>query len=74
MSRVVSLLGRVLPARRGPQSTALVNQGTHVITTVPPRPHRPAVVLDEDEDEWFIAPGSWCEFVHTGHHRKAPRP
>jgi hypothetical protein len=65
-SRVVSLLGRVLPARRGPRTAAPT---AHVITRIPPRPHRMPGQCLRDE-QWYVAPGSLWEPIPTGRHRR----
>ncbi|MEU0939876.1 hypothetical protein [Embleya sp. NPDC005971] len=71
--RLVTLLGRVSPARRGPRAPVAVEGGVHVVTSlptrVPPRPHRAPGQCLADED-WYVAPGSLWEPVPTGRHRR----
>lgn len=82
MSRVVSLLGRVLPARRGPRTAAPLDQGVHVITRIPPPPH-PQVLRElayvgdnanwrpyrEQDDDLYVDFGAW-DGRRPGRHRK----
>jgi len=56
-------LGRVVPAGRGPRATACVDRGAHVITSVPPRPHRSP---DSDADDLLVP---W-EYIPLGRHRR----
>jgi len=56
-------LGRVVPAGRGPRATARLDCGAHVITTVPPRPHRRP---DSDTDDLLVP---WV-YIPLGRHRK----
>ncbi|MEU0941164.1 hypothetical protein ACWDT6_30435 [Nocardia grenadensis] len=65
-----SLLGRVVPAGRGPRTPARVEHDAHVVTRIPPRPHRAPGQRLADED-WYVAPGSLFEPVPTGRHRRA---
>ncbi|MFE5332513.1 hypothetical protein ACFRCG_39665 [Embleya sp. NPDC056575] len=79
-----SLLGRVIPAGRGPRTPAPATGGVHVITTAPPPPH-PRVLAElayvaddtrwrpyrEADDDLYIDLGPWSGH-HPGRHRRTP--